>query len=171
VRDSQIRFIQQQGFPGTDFAESFYSALMFQPRAVGVVAVAGGLLQSPWLFVALGVALWWSASVPSLSVFDAIYNYTVAYRRGLSPLDSAPAPRRFAQFMAGTVALVIGVAFLAGASFVGWTFEVLLLVGSVAAVVRDACAGANLYHALRRLMTSRLTSTPLPPSTPLGRRS
>jgi uncharacterized protein DUF4395 len=171
VRNSQIRFIQQQGFTGTDFPESLYSALMFQPRVVGVAAVAGGLLQSPWLFVTLGAALLWSASVPSLSLFDAIYNHAVAYRRGWSPLDPAPAPRRFAQGLAGTVALVIGLAFLIGATAVGWGLEVLLLVGSVAAVARDACAGANLYHLLRRLMASRVTSTHLPPSTTLGRHS
>jgi len=73
--------------------------------------------------------------------------------------------------LAGTVALVIGLAFLIGATAVGWGLEVLLLVGSVAAVARDACAGANLYHLLRRLMASRVTSTHLPPSTPLGRHS
>lgn len=151
MRDSQIRFIRQQGFPGTHFPDSFYSALMFQPRFVGCVVALGVLLQSAWLFVALSAALWWSAWLPSLNPFDAIYDRAIAYPRGLRPLASAPAPRRFAQGMAGTVSMVIGVALLAKAPTVAWIFEGALVVASMAVIFRDSCAGADAYYLLRRM--------------------
>lgn len=37
MRDSQVRCIRQQGFPGTQCPVSFYSALLFQPRLIGCV--------------------------------------------------------------------------------------------------------------------------------------
>ena len=150
MRDSQIRFIRQLGFPGTQFPDSFYSALMFQPRIVGGAVALGVLLQSAWLFVALATALWWSTAFPSLNPFDAIYNRVVAYPRGLRPLGIGPAPRRFAQGLAGTVALVAGVGLLTQTTIVAWVFEGLFVVASMAVVFRDSCAGADVYHLLRR---------------------
>lgn len=149
MRDSQIRFIHQLGFPGTQFPDSLYSALMFQPRIVGSVVALGVLLQSGWLFVALSTALWWSTWVPSLNPFDAIYNHLIAYPRGLRPLGVPPAPRRFAQGMAGTVAMVIGVALLTQVTTVAWIFEGVLGVASMAVVFKDSCAGADAYYLVR----------------------
>jgi hypothetical protein len=167
MRDSQVRFIRQLGFPGTQFPDSFYSALMFQPRAVAVVVALGVLFQSSWLFLALSAVLWWSTLFPSLHLFDAIYNYLVAYPRGLQPLGIAPAPRRFAQGLAGTVAMVIGVALFAQVMTVAWIFEGLFVVASTAVVFRDACAGAEVYYVLRRVprpSVARLASTASEPS-------
>jgi hypothetical protein len=150
MRDSQIRFIRQLGFPGTQFPDSFYSALMFQPRAVGGVVALGVLLQSPWPFLALSAVLWWSTVFPSFNVFDAIYNSVVAYPRGLRPLGLAPPPRRFAQGLAGTVAMVIGLALLMEVTTVAWIFQALFVVASLTVVFRDNCAGAEVYYVLRR---------------------
>src|SRR5262245_22558854 len=115
MRASQVRFIRQQGFAGDSFPDSFYTALMLQPRIVGCAAVAGIVLQSVWLFLMLSAALLWSALVPAWSPFDAIYNRVIAARRGLPPLGPAFAPRRFAAAEAGTVALAIAAALAAGA--------------------------------------------------------
>jgi hypothetical protein len=73
MRDSQIRFIRQLGFSGTQFPDSLYSGLMFQPRIVGSAVAVGVLLQSGWLFLALSTVLWWSTWFPSLNAFDAVY--------------------------------------------------------------------------------------------------
>jgi Domain of unknown function (DUF4395) len=64
----------------------------------------------------LSAVLWWNAIVPTHNLFDAIYNHTVAEPRGLPRLGAAPAPRRFAQGMAGTFALAIAVALMLGAT-------------------------------------------------------
>jgi len=151
MRASQIRFIHQMGFPGTPFSESFYSALMFQPRVVGGLVAVGILLQSAWLFAALSAMLVWSASLPSRNVFDALYKQLIARPRGRPPLPIAPAPRRFAQGMAGTVSLVIGVALFTGAARTAWLFEGMLAVAVIAVVFKDSCAGADVYYLLRRL--------------------
>lgn len=152
MRDSQIRFIRSLGVEGTQLPDSLYSALMLQPRIVGVVVALGVLLQSSWVFLALSAALWCGTVFPSLNLFDAIYHHIVARRRGLPPLDFAMAPRRFAQGMAGSVAMVIAVALFTQTTIVAWTFEGLFVVASMAVVFRDSCAGADLYHALRRTM-------------------
>jgi hypothetical protein len=152
MRDSQIRFIRQLGFPGTQFPDSFYSALMFQPRAVGVVVALGVLLQSAWLFVALGTALWCSTVFLSLNPFDAVYNHAVAYRRGLPPLGVTPPPRRFAQGMAGTMALAIAIALFSGTTIVAWILQGMFAVASMAVVFRDRCAGAEAYYVVRNVI-------------------
>src|SRR5262245_38578766 len=110
MRESRVRFIRQQGFATERADEELYSALMLQPRIIGVILGLGILVQSPWLFLGLSVVLWWSALIPTRNPFDAIYNNAVARPRGLRPLEAAPPPRRFAMGMAGTVALAIGVA-------------------------------------------------------------
>jgi len=151
MRASQVRFIRQQGIPGENFPESLYSALILQPRIIGVLAVVGILLQSAWFFLALSAVLWWSALVPTQNPFDAIYNHVVADRRGLPPLGTALAPRRFAAGEAGTVALAIGVALLAGARITAWVLEGVLVGGVISAVFANFCLGAYTYELLRRL--------------------
>ena len=101
MRNSKIQFIRSLGYLDPHPDDQLYSALMLQPRIVGGLTVIGLLLQTPWLFLALSAALWWSALVPTRSLFDAIYNYVVARPRGLAPLGAAPAPRRFAGGLAG----------------------------------------------------------------------
>jgi hypothetical protein len=151
MRESQVRFIRQQGFSGETFPDSLYTALMLQPRIVGCLAAVGVLLQSAWPFLALAGLLWWSALVPTRNPFDAIYNYVVAYRRGLPPLGTAPTPRRFAGGESGTVALAIGVALLAGATTTAWIIEGVFVGGIISAVFADFCVPAYTYHLLRRL--------------------
>lgn len=70
-------FILQQGFPEPSSASCpfQYSALLFQPRVVGLVVLLGVILQEPVVFLALAAILWWSAAVPSLNPFDALYNW------------------------------------------------------------------------------------------------
>lgn len=159
MRDSQIKFIRSLGIDGAQFPDTLYSALMFQPRMVGIAVALGVLLQSPWLFVALSAALWCGTVFPSLNPFDAVYNQLVARRRGLPPLAVAPAPRRFAQGMAGSVAMVIGVALFTQTAIVAWIFQGLFVVASMGVAFRDSCAGADVYHLLKRLPRSRSASS------------
>ncbi|MEP6767049.1 MAG: DUF4395 family protein [Acidobacteriota bacterium] len=109
-------FILQQGFsePAAACCPPQYSALLFQPRLVGVVVLAGAALQEPRIFLALAAVLWWCALAPHWNLFEALYNRTVGRRPGGTPLSRAPAPRRFAQGMAGTLALAIGISLALG---------------------------------------------------------
>lgn len=148
---SQVEFIRQQGISecGLGPAQDVYTALMFQPRAVAGVLLAGMLLQHPVVFLLLGGVLWWSAIVPTRNPFDAVFNRLYAPPRHLPPIPVAPEPRRFAQGLAGSMVLGIGAALLAGAGALAWTLEGLLS-GAVAAVLFGRfCAGSYVYHLLQ----------------------
>jgi uncharacterized protein DUF4395 len=149
MRDSQVRFIRQQGISTPDPDRHLYEALMLQPRIIGGLTVVGVLLQNPWLFLTLSAVLWWGTFVPTRNLFDAIYNHLVALRRGLPRLGVALPPRRFAQGMAATVALVIGAALLRQMIAIAWIAEGVFAAGVMAAVFRDFCGAAQLYIALR----------------------
>ncbi|MGE5189573.1 MAG: DUF4395 family protein [Gemmatimonadota bacterium] len=148
---AERNFILQQGLaaPPPASCTARYRSLVFQPRIVGLVVIAGVLLQSPAIFLALGAVLWWSALNPRWNPFDAIHNATLGSTAGGLLLSPAPAPRRFSQGMAGTFALSIGIFLLLQWLLVAYVAEVLML-GAVAAIVFGRfCLGSFLYHLLR----------------------
>jgi hypothetical protein len=145
MRQSEIQFIRGQGVAIDHPDHRLYVALMFQPRMVAAVVALGIVLQSGWLFLALSGLLWLATAFPTLNLFDVAYNRLIAYPRGLPLLGVSPAPRRFAQGMAGTVALAIGAALLSDALVIAWVLEGLFVVASLAVVLGRVCAAANLY--------------------------
>ena len=151
MRDSQLRFIRQQGVTTPNPDRNLYEALMLQPRIIGCLTLIGVLLQTPWLFLTLSAVLWWATFVPTQNLFDAIYNHLVASPRGLPRLGIAPAPRRFAQGIAATVTLVTAAALFEEAMVIARILEGLLAIGLTAAVFGDFCGPAQLYLTLRRL--------------------
>jgi hypothetical protein len=150
MSDAHFNFVKQQGFekasPRT--CDLQYPALMFQPRVIGVLVLAGVLLQSSLVFLTLSAVLWWSALMPRLNPFDRLYISLVAARKSLPALTVAPGPRRFAQGMAATFMLLIGVSLLAGWRALAWVFEALLLVALGALIFGSFCLGSYLFHLL-----------------------
>ena len=147
--NAQRRFILSQGFaePAPESCGLHFAALQFQPRVIGIIVVGGMILQSVArlpsvaLFVILGIVLCWSALLPALNVFEWAYNLTSPRYR----LTPAPAPRRFAQGLAGGMALAIA-AFL----YVQWVpaaivVELLLLAAVAAILFGNFCFGSWLY--------------------------
>jgi hypothetical protein len=149
MRRTREFFVCQQGFPVPTANPHLYSALMVQPRIVGGVVVLGTVLQRPEVFLALAAVMAWAALVPSQNLFDAIYNYTFAYPRGLPPLRVAPAPRRFSQAFAAAMSLVMGLALMTAPGPVAWILEGLALVSIASVVVRRFCVPAHIYNVLR----------------------
>jgi hypothetical protein len=149
MRQSREFFICQQGFPVPNANPHLYSALMAQPRIVGVVVVLGTVFQRPEAFLALAAVMAWATLVPSQNLFDAIYNYTVAYPRGFPPLRVAPAPRRFSQGFAAVMSLAMGLALLMGPRSLAWILEGAALVSVASVLVRRFCLPAHMYHMLR----------------------
>ena len=82
-KEVKRNFILQQGFeePAPAVCRRQYSALHFQPRTVFVCIVAGILFHSPPVFYLLCAVLWWSALLPKLNPFDALYNLTFGGNR------------------------------------------------------------------------------------------
>lgn len=150
-RSSELNFVRQQGFRnvGADSCEHRFPALMFQPRIVGVIVALALVLQSGPLFLGLSAILWWNVLVPALNPFDALYNALIAGPKGFPRLTPAPSPRRFAQGMAATFMLVIGISLLSGWLAVAWTFEVLLATALAALIFGKFCLGSYIFHLLR----------------------
>lgn len=145
---AELDFIRQQGFreASADSCAYQYPALMWQPRAIGVLVLVGVLLQSWGYFLFLWLLLWWNTAGPRLNPFDVLYNRVVAKPRGLPSVGPAPTPRRFAQLMAGTFMLAIGVALLSGSRGLAWFLEALLLAALGALVFGRFCLGSYVFH-------------------------
>ena len=143
-------FILQQGFSeaATAGCPVQYSALLFQPRLTGLVVIVAVALQEPRIFLALAAVLLWSAVVPRLNPFDALYNRTLALRPARTALPPAPGPRRFAQGMAGTFALAIGISLEMGWKVLALALESLLIAALGALVFGGFCLGSFVFHLL-----------------------
>jgi hypothetical protein len=149
--DSRRNFILQQGLdtPAQESCALRFSALMFQPRMVGSIILLAVILQSPAVFLVLGGILWWNVLIPRLNPFDMVYNRTLADRPGAVRLEPAPLPRRFAQGMAGSFALSIGVLLLLRLGTAALVLQVLLLSALAALIFGRFCLGSFLFHLLR----------------------
>jgi hypothetical protein len=149
-RDAKRNFILQQGLsePVTESCPLQYSALLFQPRIVALWLVVAVIMQSPFWFFALAAVLWWSALAPRLNPFDALYNWTLARRGGLT-LTAAPAPRRFAQALAGLFSLAIGVSLALGWRTIAFIIEGFFVVAVGALAFGGFCLGSFVFHLVR----------------------
>jgi len=148
---AKLNFVRQQGFEDASPAACGvqHSALVFQPRIVGVI-VAGAILAQAWyVFLPLGALLWWNAVAPAANPFDALYNVLVAGSGDRPGLQPAPPPRRFAQGMAGTFMIVIGLSILGGADVVARVFEALVVLAFGLILLGKFCLGSYLYYLLR----------------------
>ena len=148
---AKLNFIEQQGLirtsgPGSELQ---YTALMFQPRLVGGFVLAALISQSWVLFLILSIVLWWNVSVPALNPFDAVYNRFIASPKGLQPLTPAPGPRRFAQGMAATFMLWIGLFLFFKLQILAWIFESLLVVALSSLIFGKFCLGSYVYHLIK----------------------
>ena len=151
-RDTAKRnFILQLGFedPAPAVCPRQYSALVFQPKIVLAVVVAGILFQSWAVFATLGALLWWSALFPKLNPFSALYNRTIGARPLAFRLGRAPAPRRGAETEAGATALTIALLIHAGFVLAAYVVEAIFLAASLALAVGGFCLGSFVYHLFR----------------------
>jgi hypothetical protein len=144
-------FVLQQGFE--DAAPASCSmltpALLFQPRIVAFLVLLGTILQSPGIFAVLWALLWWSAALPRRNPFEALYHATRGRRTAAVRLGPAPAPRRFAQALAGLLAISIAMALASGHHRTAHILEAVLLVAVAALVTIRFCLGSFLFHLLR----------------------
>jgi hypothetical protein len=155
-------FILQQGFddPPPESCRVRYLALMFQPRIILAIVVVGILFESAFLFLILSAVLWWSALFPHWNPFDAVYNATLGSRPGALRLTPTPPPRRFAQGLAGGLALAAGTFLLRGSRVAAFFFEGLLLAAVLTLAFGGFCFGSFVFHLLRGRTSFALRTLP-----------
>jgi hypothetical protein len=148
VKNANINFVRAQGWRDVtpQACDLTYNTLMWQPRAILVLALIGLLVEAPAYWLGLGVLLLWNALVPRLNPFDAIYNAVVLKPRRLPPVGPARAPRRFSQGLAATFMLGIGLAMRAGNVPLAWAFIGFLFLALFLLVFVRFCLGSYLYH-------------------------
>jgi hypothetical protein len=144
----KLNFVLQQGFDNVapQTCSTQFSALLFQPRIVGIWSLFGVILQSPLVFLTLSATLFWCAFLPRWNPFEILYNATFGSHTGAFRLSSAPAPRRFAQGMAGTFSLTIGMLLVFDQPTAAYVFEAMLLVAIGALVFGGFCLGSFVFH-------------------------
>ncbi|HET7706558.1 MAG TPA: DUF4395 family protein [Thermoanaerobaculia bacterium] len=152
----QVNFILQQGLaaPAPASCSSAYAGLRFQPWFVGLTTliataaqVFGQTVASAAIFGVLGAVLWWSAAIPRFNPFDHLYNVLFSARSGFR-LQAAPAPRRFAQFLAGALSLVIAALLVLGHAVAAMIVAAVLLAAVAALVFGGFCFGSYVFHVL-----------------------
>jgi Domain of unknown function (DUF4395) len=150
-RTAAENFVHQNGFADADAVACAYQfpALMFQPRVIAVVVLAGLVLQAWPLFLFLSALLWWNVLVPSLNPFDGLYNRSVAGPKGIPPLPPAAGPRRFAQAMAATSTLGVALSLWFGSRLGALAFEMVVVTALTMLLVGRLCVGSYLFHVLR----------------------
>ncbi len=144
---AKLNFVRQQGFRDASpkACNYQYPALMWQPRAIGILVLVGLVFQAWPYFLALWVLLWWNVALPHLNLFDALYNHVVAKPKGLPRLGPAPSPRRFAQAFAGTFVLAIWLSLFSGWRTLAWALEAFLLAALAALIFGRFCLGSYLF--------------------------
>ena len=149
--DAARNFVLQQGFAAPDAAacSSLTSALLFQARVVGLWALLGTILGSAAAYAALALVLWWSALLPQWNPFDKLYNRTLGARPNAPRLDVAPAPRRFAQGMAGAFAAGIAASLLAHWPGAALVIQAVFFLAIGALAFARFCLGSFVFHVLR----------------------
>jgi hypothetical protein len=159
---SKRNFILQQGLEEStpQNCPVRYSALMFQPRVIAAILLIGIVYQSPVLFLCLAAILWWSALLPGLNPFDAVYNITLGTRPGAARLHRAPPPRRFAQIIAGALSLAICISLFTGSLGVAYIIEVFFAVAVAGLVFGRFCLGSFLFHLLNGKIKFALRTLP-----------
>ena len=154
-QNAEVNFVMQQGFRDAQPAACGfqYGALMWQPRVIGVVVAVALICQAAGMpvvtarvFLALSAVLWWNVLLPKLNLFDALYNALVASPPERPRLTPAPAPRRFAQGMAASFMLGIGISILMGWTIAAYVLEGFLVTALVALIFAKFCLGSYIFH-------------------------
>ena len=142
-----------------------FSALLFQPRLVGLWSLLGVILQSPAVFLTLSATLWWCVLFPKWNPFEHLYNATFGSQKGALKLGPAPAPRRFAQGMAATFSLAIGTLLMFQQRWAAYVIEAILLLAVGALIFGAFCLGSFVFHVVSGRGTFARRTLPWGPGT------
>jgi len=144
--NAKINFVQQQGYTSLTPPQCAvrYPALIFQPRVLFVVFSISVIFSLHRAFFLVSLLLFFSALLPSLNPFDALYRFL--FPRHSKFNARALAPRRFSQLLGGAFCLVIFFAAQFGMPVLYWSMASSLLFFNALPAFTNFCMPALLYH-------------------------
>ena len=114
---------------------------------IGLLLIAF-ILDAKWLVAFVAFVMLLGTFVPKLSLFKAAYTYVLKPRGIVKPdvKDDNPEPHLFAQGVGGTFLAVATIAFVLGASFVGWVLTWIVIGLAALNLFAGICVGCLMYY-------------------------
>ena len=139
------------------------SALRVNQAFIIGLLVTAFVVDSVWLVAFVGVVMLLGTAVPSLSLFNRIYQNLLKPTGLVKPdvvIDN-PEPHRFAQGFGGVVVMAAVAALFAGLTVVGWILSAVVVTLAALNLFLGFCAGCFLYYQLNRLGIPGFSHAPL----------
>ncbi len=130
-----------------------HSALRTNQAFIIALLLIAFIVNAPWLVAFVAFVMLLGTFVPRLSLFKAVYVYVLKPRGLVSPDVKAdnPEPHLFAQGVGGTFLAVATIAFVLGASFVGWALMWIVIGLASLNLFAGICVGCLMYYWFNRL--------------------
>ncbi len=130
-----------------------HSALRTNQAFIISLLLIAFIVNIPWLVTCVAVVMLLGTFVPKLSLFKAVYGYFLKPRGLVKPDVKAdnPEPHLFAQGVGGAFLAVATIAFVLGASFVGWVLTWIVIALASLNLFAGICVGCLMYYWFNRL--------------------
>ncbi len=130
-----------------------HSALRTNQAFIISLLLIAFIVNVPWLVTFVAAVMLLGTFVPKHSLFKAVYVYFLKPRGLVKPDVKAdnPEPHLFAQGVGGTFLAVATIAFVLGASFVGWVLTWIVIALASLNLFAGICVGCLMYYWFNRL--------------------
>jgi uncharacterized protein DUF4395 len=126
----------------------------FSQACVVVLTGVAFIFNLPIIVPIAAILMLWAALVPTLSPFKILYQRVMLPLHLLRPrvVEDDPAPHRFAQGVGAAFLIASSLfLFLAQASLIGWTLDLIVFVLAGINFTVGFCAGCFVYYWLGRM--------------------
>lgn len=129
-----------------------HSALRVNQAFIVTLIVVAFLLQQPAVVAFVGLVMLVGTIVPSAALFQQFYRRVLRPAGLLRPdiHHEDPSPHRFAQGVGASVLIVAVLAFVAGATTLGWILSAVVAILAGVNLAFGFCAGCFMYFHLAR---------------------
>lgn len=128
-------------------------ALRVNQALIILFIVVGYLLNLPVLIMFVGAVMLVGTIVPQAALFQQFYRQVLRPAGLLRPdlHDEDPAPHRFAQGVGAGFLIAASLAFVLGATGLGWVLSAIVAVLAAVNLFFGFCAGCFVYFQLARV--------------------
>jgi len=128
-------------------------ALRVNQTLIILFIVVGYLLNLPALIMFVGAVMLVGTIAPQAALFQQFYRQVLRPAGLLKPdlHDEDPAPHRFAQGVGASFLIAASLAFILGATGLGWVLSAIVAVLAAVNLFFGFCAGCFVYFQLARV--------------------